>query len=383
MSDIRQLILILFLALISCHAQENRDTQDYFIEWEKSSLVCIAGEGAYPRLRRLHDNSLLAVYENRRGDVVVKKSTDDGATWSDAVMAYERFDYKDKESGNSTQVNIANPEIIQLDNGNILLACNLRPISEGIHPFSIALKTSEDNGATWSDTQTLFEAAPRFKDGCWEPSFLMLSDETIQIYFANEFPYQQSEEQEISMISSADNGKTWSENPRTVSFRKGFRDGMPVAVHDGTHICVIIEDNVSGQFKPYIVRSTMEDAWQNPVSEKSSDRYLALETPLPDTVYAGAPYLICTDKGMYVLSYQTTENRTSNWELSTMEVVLSDTPSRFRNPSQPFNVPLSKEAKWNSLADLGNNTIAALASTNFNSDKIGIWMIKGKIIHKK
>lgn len=41
-----------------------------------------------------------------------------------------------------------------------------------------------------------------------------------------------------------------------------------------------------------------------------------------------------------------------------------------------------KEAKWGSLTDLGGNTIAALSSTNFNSDKIGVWMIKGKIVKK-
>ena len=384
MPDFRQLILfpVLFFVLISCYGQETQDTKKYFIEWEKSSLVCIDDEGAYPRLRRLQNHSLLAVYENRKGDVVVKKSTDEGVTWSDAVMAYEGFDYVDDKTGNSTRVNIANPEIIQIGNGDILLACNLRPRREGIFPFSIALKQSKDNGITWSDAQILFKAAPRFIDGCWEPSFLMLPDGTIQIYFANEFPYQQTNEQEISMIYSSDNGATWLQDPVTVSFRKGFRDGMPVAVHDDTQIYIIIEDNVSKQFKPYLVVDKIENGWGNAVLENSPRRFSALKKQLADTVYAGAPYLIRTDKGIYVLSYQTTENRSSNWEFSTMEVVISDTPSDFVNPSQPFDVPLSKEAKWNSLSDLGNNTIAALASTNFNSDKIGVWMIKGKIIKK-
>lgn len=63
-----------------------------------------------------------------------------------------------------------------------------------------------------------------------------------------------------------------------------------------------------------------------------------------------------------------------------MEVVVSNKPCNFRNPTQPFNVPLHKEAKWSSLADLGNNRVAAIASTNFNSDKVGIWLIKGEII---
>ncbi len=384
MQYIKQIILflLLFFTFITCQSEKNQGSEDYFIEWEKNTLICIADEGGYPRLRRLKDSSLIVVYENRRGDLMVKKSTDEGITWGEPVMAYEAFNYTDEQTGESTRVNIANPEIIQLDNGDILLASNLRPRDEGVFPFSIALKRSRDNGATWTEADILYQAGTYFRDGCWEPSFLMLPNGTLHLYFANESPYRDSDEQEISMLYSTDNGASWSEAHTTVSFRKGKRDGMPVAVHDGSKIYVAIEDNLSKQFKPWLVQSPIEQAWANPVLEDSPCRYSALRDPLGSEVYAGAPYLILTDKGVYVLSYQTTENRSSDWELSTMEVVVSDNPSGFRNPSRPFDVPLSKEAKWNSLYDLGDNTIAALASTNFNSDKIGVWMIKGKIIKK-
>lgn len=384
MQYIKQIILFLFLffTFITCQSEEKQGSEDYFIEWEKNTLICIADEGGYPRMRRLKDNSLIVVYENRRGDLMVKKSTDEGTTWGEPVMAYEAFNYTDEQTGESTRVNIANPEMIQLDNGDILLASNLRPRDEGIFPFSIALKKSMDNGVTWTEADILYQAGTYFRDGCWEPSFLILPNGTLHLYFANESPYRDSDEQEISMLYSTDNGASWSEEHTTVSFRKGKRDGMPVAVHDGSKIYVAIEDNLSKQFKPWLVQSPVEQAWANPVLEDSPYRYSALRDPLGSEVYAGAPYLVLTDKGVYVLSYQTTKNRSSDWELSTMEVVVSDSPSGFRNPSQPFDVPLSKEAKWNSLYDLGDNTIAALASTNFNSDKIGVWMIKGKIIKK-
>lgn len=379
----RLIFLSVFLfAALSCENRENQAEKDYFMEWDNTSLICIAEEGGYPRLIKLVDESLLAVYENRRGDVVIKKSFDNGSTWSDPVVSFEAFNFTDTKTGEETRVNIANPEIIQLPDGDLLLAVNLRPRIEGIYPFSIALKRSIDNGATWSDADILFQAAELFRDGCWEPSFLLLPDGTIQIYFANEYPYQESDEQEISVLTSADNGFVWDSQPKKVSFRQNHRDGMPVGVHDGESVYVVIEDNVSGQFKPWIIRSSIKNSWEYPILEESPGRYAALKNNLPDTVYAGAPYIIRTDSGIYLISYQTTENRSSNWELSTMEVVISDKPYDFRNSTQPFDVPLNKEAKWNSLSDLGNNTIAALGSTNFNSEKTGVWMIKGKIVLK-
>lgn len=373
---------ILLFTAITCDNSEDQNKKDYFIEWDNNSLVCIADEGGYPRLIRMLDESFLVVYENRRGDVVIKKSFDNGANWNDEVVSFEAFNYTNNTTGENTKVNIANPEIIQLPSGDLLLAVNLRPRIEGVFPFSIALKRSTDNGETWSDFDILFQAAPHFKDGCWEPSFLLLPDGTIHIYFANEFPYLQSDEQEISVLTSTDNGYTWDSEPKTVSFRNGHRDGMPVAVHDGESIYLVIEDNVSGQFKPWLLSSPINKSWESPILADSQKRCSALKNNLPDTVYAGAPYMIRLNNGIYLISYQTTEGRTSNWELSTMEVVLSDKPYDFRNPSQPFDVPMNKEAKWNALSYLGNNTIAALASTNFNSEKIGVWMIKGKIVLK-
>ncbi len=377
------LLPALLLLLISCQEPERKHAADYHIEWDESSLVCIADEGAYPRLRRLDDGSLLAAYENRRGDVMVRKSMDNGTTWGESVKAFEAFDHVDIEAGAYTRVNIANPELIQLPDGDILLAVNLRPRLEGIYPFSIALKRSHDEGKSWSDSKILYQAGTIFRDGCWEPSFLLLPDGRVQIYFANESPYRESDEQEITMLTSSDKGSSWSSEPVTVSFRRQRRDGMPVAVHNGKEIYVAIEDNLSVQFKPYIVKSSINDAWREPVLEDSPNRYSALRHALPDTVYAGAPYLIRTESNLYLLSYQTTQHRTSEWEHSTMEVVVSDQPGDFRNSTHPFDVPLSKEAKWGSLTDLGGNTVAALSSTNFNSDKIGVWMIKGKIVGKR
>jgi len=64
-----------------------------------------------------------------------------------------------------------------------------------------------------------------------------------------------------------------------------------------------------------------------------------------------------------------------------MEVAIGNTEAKsFKNITQPFPVALNKEAKWNSLANWDKNTVVALSSTNFKSEKISPWLIKGYLI---
>ncbi|HTG54718.1 MAG TPA: hypothetical protein VL943_00525, partial [Niabella sp.] len=142
-----------------------------------------------------------------------------------------------------------------------------------------------------------------------------------------------------------------------------------------------IEDNKTDPFKPYIVRTSLTAPWNNMVDGSSSFREYALEAPLPDSVYAGAPYLAKLPSGEVILSYQTTRGRTSDWEKSTMEVAIGDKQGRsFGRITQPFPVPLNKEAKWNSIAIWDKNSVVATAATNFEGGPIGAWMILGKLI---
>lgn len=350
------------------------------IEWDASTLRCISPQGGYARMHRLQDGRLMAVYDASGGNAALRYSNDEGNTWSEPQIIIEAFEVKDAE-GNPVKVHIANAEFIELSSGELIFGCNLRPAKNEVFPFTIALCLSKDKGRTWTNPEYVYQAAPRFKDGCWEPSFLELPDGTVQVYFANESPYRESDEQEISVLESKDKGTTWS-GARMVCFRKDRRDGMPVPLLSGDRIWVAIEDNAVDQFKPYLVSTTLADNWKEPVIATSQHRKMALATALPDSVYAGAPYLIKT-KDYYVLSYQTTGGRTADWEKSTMEVVVSTSPDQpMGGASRPFDVPLNKEAKWNSLTDMGDNRVAAIGATNFRSESIGVWMIQGRIVEK-
>lgn len=81
--------------------------------------------------------------------------------------------------------------------------------------------------ASGTGERTLCQAGHEFANGCWEPSAVLLPSGEIQLFFANEGPYTHSDEQEISLLRSYDNGYSWSHHPETVSFRSGRRDGMP------------------------------------------------------------------------------------------------------------------------------------------------------------
>lgn len=343
------------------------------IAWDEGTERKIKESGTYARIIRCADGRFWMAFEDLQGNVVVSYSDDCHAWSEDRIVFPRKF-----ESG--TLVNAANAEIIALDNGILVCGANYRPVSQGVVPYSITVSRSFDNGLTWEPPHVLYGAGTFFKDGCWEPSFLWLPDGTLQLYFANESPYRESDEQEISLLESKDNGDTWSAKPRTVSFRKNHRDGMPVAGIFGNDIVLVIEDNHGGDFKPYMVRTSLSDNWNIPVYGNSPERNKALVDDVPDSIYMGAPYLLKLPSGEAVISYQTNEKRGHDRELSCMEVAIGDSCARnFTKRSRPFEVPEHRSGKWNSIMLLNDSTILAISS----SDRDGhpaIWIKEGHIL---
>src|SRR5690606_28146062 len=131
---------------------------------------------------------------------------------------------------------------------------------------------------------------------------------------------------------------------------------------------------------PYVVRTSVADNWSEPVRGDSPRREYALKDLLADDVYAGAPYLARLNSGEVLLSYQTTRRRGPDWEKSTMEVAIGDKEGRhFEHISQPFPVSLDREAKWNAITVLDDNTVVATSASNLDGGNIGAWMIMGRI----
>lgn len=369
------LLLIAVLLIHGCASpnSNNRDSEDRDstevppIAWDRNTLTKVYnGPAFYPRITRLQDQTLMGVFESE-GATMVTKSDNEGSTWS------EPMEVASSENG----INAAVPEVIQLQNGNIIVAYNTRPPQDNDDPerrFGVKIKISEDNGETWSEEKNIYEGGFEWNRGVWEPVMIQFPDGEINLFFANEHPYENSEDQEISMVRSQDNGESWSD-PQTISYREGFRDGMPVPVilQDEKGIAVAIEDNglYGDTFKPAIVWTSLEEGWSDVIAGDSPKRWGALseEHEIGADKYGGAPYLRQLPSGKTVLSFQTNEGRSGDWTNSTMAVTLGDEEAKnFSEISKPFDVPEGRSAMWSSVFIKNDTTITAVTSTNaYNS----------------
>ena len=241
-------------------------------------------------------------------------------------------------------------------------------------PFAIAVCRSADNGTTWSAPATIYRAGTTGDVGCWEPRAICAPDGSIQLYFANEFPFPNNADQEITRLISRDNGRTWGA-PVTASYRAGGRDGMPVPIvlRNGKIVMAIEDNGLSGAFKPVIIALQSGEF----VDGASPQRWSALQTPLGPKAYAGAPYLCQMPGGTTVLSAQLAPDGDINH--ARMAVWTGDENARdFADLSFPFAAFGAPKELWNSLWNKDARTVSALSSAKIG-DVFGVWCVDGQI----
>ncbi len=319
--------------------------------------------GWYPRMIRLQNGDIISSFVHN-GDAYVRHSSDNGVTWKTPIMAVPKV--------NDIAAEV--PEILQLNNGWILLATNPRPINiDPSKKFGIKVAISKDNGNTWNHLSDVYEASHEFIDGVWEPAMIQLPSGEVQLFVANEFPYQTSDEQEITMFRSMDFGASWFDTV-TVSFRAGSRDGMPVPLilNDNKGIVFSIEDNggFDGYFKPTIIYTSMEDNWrQGTVGASSDRRWIAMtgQSGLGYNEYGAAPYIDQLPSNETIISFQTNKDRylKDRGDHPVMSVGIGDDYAKnFSRRSFPFNAPEGHGTWWNSLFIKDSLTVTAVTGTD-------------------
>lgn len=336
------------------------------------------GPASYPRMIRLASGALLCSFESE-GASLAMHSVDDGITWSAPVVAAAR----------EGDVGAAVPSLVQLHDGTVLLAYNPRPPADNqdsTRHFALRVKASHDGGRSWDTGVTVFTAGYQWARGVWEPSMIQLPDGEIQVFAANEYPYAESLDQEITRFRSTDGGESWS-GGETVSYRPGHRDGMPVPLqlHGGRGLVVAIEDDglVEGPFKPALLDlRTDGSAAGTPIGGGSPRRRAALVdgAELPVEAYAGAPYLAQLPSGETLLSFQSNAGRGGDWTNSTMVVAVgSEDAGGFGHATRPFPVRTGRHALWGSLFVKDSSTVTALTTTTaFDSSRQELYMVDGR-----
>ena len=358
-----------FSALLCAHAAP--------VQWQNQTLQLIQSGGNYARVARVDAKTVACIYEHN--GIRLKRSADNGQTWGDEIQVADLEGY-----------NAANPELLVTPNGDWLCSFNGRPrrvapstydgkttapaAAQNALPFTIETCRSTDGGLTWSAPVAVYRAGTTGPVGCWEPRAINAPDGSIQLYFANEAPYDKSDEQEITRLISRDNGHTWSA-PQTVSFRAHSRDGMPVPIvlRNGKTVMAIEDNGLNGTFKPVIIAVQTNKF----VSGASRNRWSALQSPLAVAAYAGAPYLCQMTNGTTVLSSQLAPDGEMNH--AHMAVWTGDKNARnFADVSFPFAKFGAARELWSSLWGKDAQTVSALTSARING-VFGVWCVDGKV----
>lgn len=361
----KRLFFLLLVLATACGARaiEYEPYQGSRIFWDMSSRQTVFPTGWYARIIQLQDGRLMAVCEH--GGIEVRYAT--SGVWSDGKIIASGHD----------NIGMRVPDLIQLTDGTIVVAYNPRPEEPYTtdRKFGIRVKRSTDNGQTWGPEIFVYDAQHLFTDGCWEPSLLELPSGELQLYFSNEGIYTSSNEQNISLCRSFDGGLTWSE-PEIISFRAGYRDGMPcpILLNDQSEIVLTIEDNGwpgVGDFFPTTVRCPLSVNWHNYFVDKDSpNREKTLDFNFCPNATGGAPYLRQLPWGETVMSYQSAYGR--DGRLS-MYVALGDREARhFKSMQHPFYVDQAQTVMWNSLCVVDTGQVVALGGVGSS-----IQMIKG------
>jgi autotransporter-associated beta strand protein len=323
------------------------------IEWDTSTQR-FTGEGSYGRIARLANNDLLLV-EDFGGQTYVRRSTDNGVTWSPHQLV-----------GQNPNGIATNGELLAVANGSVLALWNDRP-TDGVHNYRIRASISADGGHTWGAATTLYTADTIAANGCWEPAAVQLPSGQIQVFFANENNFRSSDEQEITRLTSNDNGLSWTA-PQRASFRPGYRDGMPVpSLLKNGHVAVSIED--SGLSANFLMKPTVVDT-------TTGSRWGANVPPITATVNAGATYLRQFPTGVTVLSTQSDEGASAQRQV----VYVGDANAQnSTSRTIPFTPDSGQAGLWNSLFIKNAFTVTGVSGTTIGGQS-GLWTIDGYLV---
>ena len=415
-----------FLLLSACNDKKNGVTDDFDdsfravpvtpvsgirIMWDYGSLRQLASRGSAPKMLRVSEQVLVAVYDYY-GNVYLIKSENNGVTWGAAVMLFARGAHTGADGTESIAISdiMVQPAFTLLPDGTLVAACAVRyqySLVNDVYEYAAALKCRRINSATLT-LEPVMDVYANY--GVENPAFLQLPDGTLQLYFSNgansvpirtlnstDIDLMAFNEQLITVIESTDGGATWSSSimdfgadgvdrswtgARVVVSRAHRKNVCPAPIILGENIVVGLADNNTLNYKPYTVRSPLSENWKYAVTGDTPDRRYALYDILPDKYFVSAPDLLVLPGGETVLSYETDEERYTGFE--TMELAIGDKDAYFfKHRNRPFPFADDQKAVGNSLMLFDDHTVVALTGSNRNiaETETAPWFIKGYLLN--
>jgi len=323
------------------------------LEWDEGGLPVYMGGSSYPRMCQLQDGTLLCAFDSAFGGpdtrIAVIRSEDGGEEWSWPDVAAEMKGY-----------DCANPNLIQLENGDILLA--YRAVKGGeMTDAKLLCSVSHDNGVTWQPHSTIVETLG--SGGVWEPHFIMIDGKTA-VFYANDSSMAVGASGFQNIEFKLLEGKEWG-NTHVASYGNitRSRDGMPVVdrLSDGRYV-MVVEANAFPDYSFVVQIKFSPDGldWSQPLR--------TIYTPSQKGIgkKAGAPYIVVLPGDILAVSFQTDEDAIATGDYaSTMKVILSqDLGETWCEPFEPFPVPEGKYAVWNGMY-WANDRLFALTGSDY------------------
>lgn len=330
----------------------------------------------YGRMLRMGGDTIMMVYHggvqnNTWDNIYLRKSYDKGLTWSAPETLMEDTD--------PDYWGFANPELVGLRSGRILMAFTGRGRPDDNQHDNIQVMHSDDRGQSWSGPRIVAYGRS------WEPAMVQHPGGDVLMVYSSEARWwgtDQELEQEILMVSSENEGMSWTV-PRTVAYTDGKRDGMPVplVLKENKGIVFAIE-SVGSADSPWIVWSSNQDQFRD---SDNIVRWLAVPKSLVN--FGGGPYLAQLPTGETILSCHDAGGRAigADWKKNTMYVLIGDAEAKdFSNVSYPFpDLPPDEGAFFNSIYALDANTLIALGGRNFSDGHSEVHWVTGTIVREE
>lgn len=276
---------------------------------------------AYSRVIRLEhsgseNGTLLGTFEHATtngasSDFVIRRSTDDGTTWSTLTTVSDPLTGANHPSDQLWQPFLYEfpTQIGRFPAGTLVLLGNMAPSTKDATNF--VFWRSTDHGASWSYEHTLQSGggsvgAPHGGSGVWEPFVTMNGRGQLVMFFSDERT-EPGHAQILAHVVSNDGGLTWSANPDgSTNFAPGLvvdvestsatdRPGMPtVAILPNGDMVLAYEICGDGRNCEAHTKTSTDDG--DTFGTGSSD--LGTQAVTDDGRYLGSsPYIVWTPAG--------------------------------------------------------------------------------------